>query len=102
MKHPAFDATNPNKLRSVLSVFASSNPRNFHAIDGSGYMFLAKHIAKIDNRNPQIAARMVLPLTRFSRYDEERQSLMKGALTRIKTSASLSTDLSEVICKALN
>ena len=102
MKHPAFDATNPNKLRSVLSVFASSNPRNFHAIDGSGYMFLAKHIAKIDNRNPQIAARMVLPLTRFSRYDEARQSLMKGALTRIKTSASLSTDLSEVICKALN
>ncbi|NDA08434.1 MAG: aminopeptidase N, partial [Alphaproteobacteria bacterium] len=94
MKHAAFDATNPNKLRSVLSVFASANPRNFHAVDGSGYTFLAKHIAKIDNRNPQIAARMVLPLTRFSRYDQERQSLMKGALTRIKTSASLSTDLS--------
>ncbi|XDZ66803.1 aminopeptidase N [Alphaproteobacteria bacterium LSUCC0684] len=102
MKHQAFDATNPNKLRSVLSVFASSNPRNFHAADGTGYMFLAKHIAKIDNRNPQIAARMVLPLTRFSRYDEERQSLMKGALTRIKTSASLSSDLSEVISKALS
>ena len=36
MQHPQFDANNPNKLRSVLSVFAALNTPNFHADDGSG------------------------------------------------------------------
>jgi len=61
-------------LRSVISVFAALNYRMFYANDGSGYLFLAHHIAEIDARNPQIAARMVLPLTRFSRYHEDRQA----------------------------
>ena len=102
MLHPQFDANNPNKLRSVLSVFAAMNTPNFHAEDGSGYRYIAKHIAEIDGRNPQIAARMVLPLTRFGRYDDERKAMMKGALVMIKNSHDLSTDLSEVINKALN
>ena len=102
MQHPQFDANNPNKLRSVLSVFAAMNTPNFHAEDGSGYHYIARNIADIDGRNPQIAARMVLPLTRFGRYQEERKAMMKGALVMIKNSHDLSTDLSEVINKALN
>ncbi len=102
MAHPMFDANNPNKLRAVLSVFAAMNTPNFHAEDGSGYHYIAKHIADIDARNPQIAARMVLPLTRFGRYAEERKAMMKGALVMIKNSANISTDLSEVVSKALN
>ena len=102
MAHSAFDANNPNKLRSVLSVFAAMNTPNFHAEDGSGYRYIAKHIADIDQRNPQIAARMVLPLTRFGRYAEERKAMMKGALVMIKNSMSISKDLSEVVNKALD
>ena len=102
MAHPAFDLNNPNKLRSVLSVFASLNIPNFHAEDGSGYQYIAKNIAKIDKRNPQISARMVLPLTRFSCYQEERKAMMKGALVMIRNSAEISKNLSEVISKALD
>jgi len=102
MEHPAFDANNPNKLRSVLSVFAAMNTPNFHANDGSGYLYLARHIAQIDQRNPQIAARIVLPLTRFSLYSDERKAMMKGALARIKSAGVISTDLSEVISKSMN
>ena len=102
MQHPQFDANNPNKLRSVLSVFAALNTPNFHADDGSGYKYLARHLAEIDGRNPQIAARIILPLTRFSSYSEDRQAMMKGALVRIKSTANLSNDLTEVIHKALN
>ena len=102
MKHQAFDKNNPNKLRSVLSVFANMNTRMFHADDGSGYKFIVRHIADIDTRNPQIAARMVLPLTRFGRYNDSRQALMKGALTRLKTAKNLSPDLSEVIDKTIS
>ncbi|MGB2166087.1 MAG: aminopeptidase N [Candidatus Puniceispirillales bacterium] len=101
MTHPAFDQNNPNKLRSVISVFANLNTRMFHDNHGSGYRFLVHHIADIDKRNPQIAARMVLPLTRFGRYDEDRQAMMKGALTRLKTAQNLSPDLSEVIDKTI-
>jgi aminopeptidase N len=101
MTHPAFDSNNPNKLRSVISVFASLNTRMFHADDGSGYRFLAHHIAEIDKRNPQISARMVLPLTRFGCYDEDRQAMMKGALIRLKTAQGLSSDLSEVVDKTI-
>lgn len=102
MTHPQFDANNPNKLRSVLSVFASLNTPNFHAEDGSGYMYLARQISKIDGRNPQVAARIVLPLTRFNQYDEERKAMMKGALTRIKCIDNLSSDVGEIIGKALS
>ena len=102
MQHPQFDASNPNKLRAVIGVFANFNPRLFHADDGSGYRFLARHIIAIDQRNPQIAARMVLPLTRFARYSDDRQALMKGALIKIKTAQNLSADLSEVVEKTLN
>ena len=101
MEHPAFDANNPNKLRSVLSVFGMLNTVHFHANDGSGYRFLARHIGRIDARNPQIAARMALPLSRFGRYDESRQALIKGALAHLKSLDDISSDLSEVINKAL-
>ena len=101
MKHRAFDAGNPNKLRSVLSVFAMANIPNFHAETGKGYAYLAQHIARIDARNPQVAARMALPLTRFGRYDLKRQSLMIDALRQIKASKTLSRDLSEIVGKAI-
>ena len=29
MQHPQFDASNPNKLRAVIGVFANFNPRLF-------------------------------------------------------------------------
>ena len=102
MQHPAFDANNPNKLRSVLSVFASANPAQFHKDDGSGYRYLAAHIIDIDRRNPQIAARMVLPLTRSSRYTAERKAKMDTALLVIKASDDISSDLLEIVTKSLN
>ena len=100
MQHPAFDANNPNKLRSVLGVFCAANATQFHAEDGSGYEFMADELIKLDRRNPQIAARMVLGLTRMSAYDSARQMRMKTALQRIYDGAS-SHDVKEVVGKAL-
>ena len=100
MRHPAFDGNNPNKLRSVLGVFAAMNPTQFHAQDGSGYDFMAKQLIALDRQNPQIAARMVLGLTRMSAYTQSRQKLMKAALQEIYDNA-VSRDLKEVVGKAL-
>ncbi|MGC6516735.1 MAG: aminopeptidase N [Candidatus Puniceispirillaceae bacterium] len=100
MEHPAFDMASPNKLRSVLGVFCAANVSQFHAQDGSGYAFIADELIALDKRNPQIAARMVLGLTRMSAYDSKRQSLMTASLQKIYNNAT-SRDLSEVVGKAL-
>ncbi|MEQ8689321.1 MAG: DUF3458 domain-containing protein, partial [Pseudomonadales bacterium] len=98
---PSFELTNPNRARSLYAAFGMYNHRRFHALDGSGYRFLAESIARIDEINPQMAARLATPLTRWSRYDATRQGLMKQALTELAAGASLSKDLFEIVTKSL-
>jgi aminopeptidase N len=100
MQHPKFDPKNPNKLRVVLGAFMSGNPVRFYAADGSGFEFIADCLIDIDKRNPQLAARMALPLTRMDAYSEVRQGQMRRALERMQAGVQ-STDLGEVIEKAL-
>jgi len=100
MQDPVFDASNPNKLRSVLGAFAAANPTFFHKEDGSGYRFIAEELVALDKRNPQIAARMGISLTRFANYADLRKKQMREALTFL-ASHSLSRDLQEVVSKAL-
>ena len=101
MSHPAFTLGNPNRLRSLIGVFAGQNNVNFHHIDGSGYEFLANQIIEVDRTNPQIAARIVGPLTRWGNYDSERQVLMKGQLSRILETENLSNNVFEIASKSL-
>ena len=101
MRHPAFDPDNPNKLRSVIGGFASGNPVHFHADDGSGYRFLAEQLLLLDKKNPQISARLAIPLTRFGNFIEDRQNLMIEALENLSEN-SLSPDLAEVVLKSLS
>ena len=100
MQHPAFDPKNPNKLRVVLGAFMSGNPVRFYATDGSGFEFIADCLIDIDKRNPQLAARMALPLTRMGAYSVARQRQMRRALERLQMAVQ-STDLGEVLEKAL-
>ena len=100
MAHPAFDANNPNKLRSVLGAFMTGNPVHFYADDGSGFDFIGDCLIDIDVRNPQLAARMALPLTRMAQYATERRAKMTAALQKIQKEAQ-SNDLLEIIDKAL-
>ena len=101
MAHPAFDSKNPNKLRSLISVFCAQNTVNFHALNGSGYRFLADRILELNSQNPQIAARMLTPLTRWKKYSLQRQELMREQLQRIEASEDLSKDVFEVVSKSL-
>ena len=100
LKHKDFDYKNPNKLRSVLSTFQRENVLLFHANDSSGYKFVSEQVAIIDKSNPQAAARLVLPLTRFKNYSCERKNKIKDVLKSINK-PFISNDLSEIIEKAL-
>ncbi|WP_409292784.1 aminopeptidase N [Pseudomonas sp. KCJK9058] len=101
MQHPAFTLKNPNKVRALIGAFAGQNLVNFHAADGSGYRFLADLVIELNALNPQIASRQLAPLTRWRKYDDARQALMKGELERILASGELSSDVYEVVSKSL-
>ena len=49
----------------------------------------------------QIASRQLAPLTRWRKYDDARQALMRGELQRILASGALSSDVYEVVSKSL-
>lgn len=101
MQHPAFTLKNPNKVRALIGAFAGQNLINFHAADGSGYRFLADLVIELNALNPQIASRQLSPLTRWRKYDSQRQALMKAELERILASGALSSDVYEVVSKSL-
>ncbi|MFC3282963.1 aminopeptidase N [Litchfieldella rifensis] len=100
MQHPAFSLKNPNKVRALIGTFASQNRVNFHRADGEGYKLLADVVIELNELNPEIAARIITPLTRWQRFDEERQALMKSELERIRAE-ELSPNVYEVVEKAL-
>lgn len=100
LQHPKFNIKNPNKVRAIVGAFCLANHRNFHAMDGSGYVFLREMLVKVDKLNSQIAARLATPFTRWQRYDEPRQVLMKQQLEQL-AKLKLSRDLREVVTKSL-
>lgn len=101
LQHPAFSYKNPNKVRALIGAFAMNNFAHFNAMDGSGYFFLAEQVCLIDKINPQIAARIVTPLTRWQPQQPLRQELMQDALNRILAEPKLSNNVYEIVSKSL-
>ncbi|MEB0135882.1 aminopeptidase N [Actimicrobium sp. CCC2.4] len=101
MQHPAFTLKNPNRARSLVFSFCNGNPAQFHASDGSGYAFWAEQVIALNGINPQVAARLARSLDRWRKFAPARQPLMQQALKQVAGSAALSTDVMEVINKAL-
>ncbi len=100
MGHPGFSLRNPNKVRALIGSFANGNPLRFHAIDGSGYVFLQEQVFALDPANPQIAARLLRALSRWQRYDPERQAKMRTVLESV-VAAKVSKDVYEIATKSL-
>jgi aminopeptidase N len=98
---PDFDITNPNKVRAVIGVFCQQNLVNFHDLSGAAYEFLADYIIKLDDLNPQIASRLMMPLTRWRKFNTNRQGLMISQLKRIHEKNNLSKDVREIVEKSL-
>lgn len=100
-KHEAFTIKNPNRVRSLIGAFSSNNLFYFHRPDGAGYEFLREYVVKLDALNPQIAARLLEPMTTWRRYDVNRQALMQKQLELVRAVKGLSNDVYEVVSKTL-
>ena len=99
-RHADFTLNNPNRVRSLVGAF-SVNQQQFHIASGEGYRFLADIVIALDPINPQTAAKLAPPLGRWRRFDEARQKLMRGELTRIVNTPGLSKDVFEQASKSL-
>ena len=98
MKHPLFALTNPNRVRSVLSAF-SQNHIQFHTDEG--YRLLADSVIELDHINPQMAARLVSSFNHWRRFSLSYSKLQRKQLERIRSLEDLSSDVYEIVNKAL-
>eukprot|EP00442_Polarella_glacialis_P001959 CAMPEP_0115089878 /NCGR_PEP_ID=MMETSP0227-20121206/25020_1 /TAXON_ID=89957 /ORGANISM="Polarella glacialis, Strain CCMP 1383" /LENGTH=982 /DNA_ID=CAMNT_0002480765 /DNA_START=46 /DNA_END=2994 /DNA_ORIENTATION=- len=97
MEHPEFTMTNPNRLRSVTSVYLTTP--QFHQPDGKGYEFATELIQKVDALNPQVSARLASSAFRtWRKYDEPRQKMILAQLEKL-SKVGLSKDALEIVSK---
>jgi aminopeptidase N len=102
LDHPSFSMAVPNRVRSLIGAFSQSNPAQFHHLSGQGYVFLADAVLSLNKTNPQIAARLLLPLIQWKQHDSKRQQMMKAQLQRIFDTPHLAKDVYEIAEKGLN
>ncbi len=100
--HLDFSMKNPNKVRSLIYMFAMQNPINFHQKDGGGYRFIADQIILLDKINQQIAARLSSCFNLWKKYDDQRKSLMQKEFERILSIQTLSKNVYEIVSRALS
>ncbi|KPH10464.1 aminopeptidase N [Rhizobium leguminosarum] len=101
MDDPLFKRTNPNRMRSLVGTFAFANPTGFGRADGEGYRFLARQILDIDERNPQLAARILTSMRSWRSLEPARADHARAALNEIEQAAALSTDVRDIVERTL-
>ncbi len=101
LDHPDFEITNPNRVRSLVGLFAHGNQLHFHDASGDGYRILGDQVLRLDPLNPQVAARMVGAFNQWRRFDEGRQEKIEAQLQRIIGSDGLSQDVYEIVSRNL-
>jgi len=100
LQHTDFSLSNPNRVRALLGAFYQ-NMAVFHRPDGAGYKLLVEQIIVLDQKNPQVAARMAAPLTRWKQLETKRRKLLELQLLRLQK-MDLSSDLYEIVNKSLS
>ena len=101
MSHEAFSIKNPNKVRSLIGVFANNNATGFHRPDGAGYHLVADVILQLDAMNPQIAARLMGSFNQWKKYRDDLAEKMREQIERVHQHPGLSSDVTEIAGKAL-
>src|SRR3546814_7119974 len=75
------------------------NPHGIHTREG--YDFWAEQVIALDRLNPEIAARLARAFDNWARFAQPNRAAMEQALLHIQAQASLSSNVTEIITKAL-
>jgi aminopeptidase N len=100
-KHSTFSFDNPNRMRSLIGTFATSNPTGFNRIDGAGYRFFADFIIGVDKANPQTAARILTAMRSWRSLEPIRKEKAREALASIAAESTLSADVRDIVDRTL-
>jgi len=100
-RHAAFSMSNPNRVRALISAFAQGNSTQFNRADGAGYSFIADSVLALDPQNPQVASRLATAFRTWRTLEAGRRAEAEATLQRIKSTASLSRDVSDIVERAL-
>jgi aminopeptidase N len=101
LEDPAHDRTNPNRMRTLIGAFATSNPTGFHRLDGTSQAFFADQIIAFDAINPQVAARMLTALRSWRAFEPRRREQLRSAIARIASTKTLSRDCADIANRML-
>jgi len=101
LKHPDFKLSNPNRARSLIGAFCMGNPAAFHRRDGAGHQFWADGVLQLDGPNPQLAARIARVMDRWTKLAEPYRGAARAAIERVAARADLSSDVREIVSRAL-
>jgi aminopeptidase N len=93
--------SNPNRVRSLIGTFFSSNQTGFNRADGEGYRFFSRMVLEVEKRNPQVAARLATALRSWRSLEPGRQAKAREALLAIANTENLSADLRDIVERTL-
>ncbi len=99
--HPLFTWTTPNRVYALIGGF-TANLAGFHSADGEGYRVVADAIIRLNDINPQVAARMATGFRSWRQFDGTRRSAAESHMRRILATGSLSRDVLEIITRTLD
>jgi aminopeptidase N len=100
LEDEVFDIKVPNLVRSLIGSFAR-NALHFHAVDGSGYTFVADKVLELDKLNPQIASGLSGVFKDYAKLNDKAKILMKSELEKILNTKELSKNVYEIVSKIL-
>ena len=100
LAHPKFELGNPNRVRSVVGVFAMQNLAAFHASDGAGHTLVAEMIAKADKLNPALAARLLQSFEQWQSLEPVARKSARAALEFLREK-SLSKNAADIVTRSL-
>ncbi len=99
--HAAFSLSNPNRVRSLIGAFAQGNVTQFNRADGKGYDFVADTVLDLDEKNPQVAARLLSAFKSWRAMEPRRRTLAEAALRRVAAVSNLSRDVNDIVQRSL-
>jgi aminopeptidase N len=90
--HPAFSLANPNRVRALIGTFAQENATQFNRADGAGYDFVVEFVLALDDKNPQVAARLLSAFKSWRALEAERRAKAQAALRHVAAQSALSRE----------
>ncbi|KAK1442008.1 puromycin-sensitive aminopeptidase [Babesia gibsoni] len=98
--HKDFNLAVPNRVRALIDQFALSV--HFHDPSGEGYEFFVDVIMTIDRINRTLSAWLAKSVTIYKKLEAGRRSLMLEQVRRLREVEGISTNLLDVLDKALH